>query len=177
MSKSIKFILLLFSILITNCLSASQPKEEFERVFLARISTDYINKTYDLFIDLNGHKLISAIATRNNKKNKIKKYPVSVLGKPITLVKAIGITLVSLSCTHFSTSKGCDITIEYPYNITYGHFKKFKAKLKKVNSKWVLTDIHGKIFNHLSLKAKKALGLLIGIKKIIPKSDPNLSKV
>lgn len=176
----IRHILLISLVVITSphLQAVAQVKEQsqVDRVFLARISTDYVKKTYDLFIDLNNHKLISAITTRNNKKNKIKTYPVSVLKKPITLVKAVGITLISLSCTNFTTSKGCDITIEYPYNLTYGKFKKFKAKLKKKDREWVLVDEKDNVFNQLFLKAKKALGLLVGIKRITPGYKDDLKK-
>ena len=116
-------------------------------------------------IALNDRKLISAIKTRNNKKNKIKTYSVSVLDKPITLVKAVGVTLVSLSCKNFATNRGCDIEIEYPSNITLGAFKKFHAKLQRVDGKWALTK-DGKPFTKMFLVARKLMGLLIGIKRI-----------
>ncbi|CAM9866727.1 unnamed protein product [Chrysoparadoxa australica] len=139
-----------------------------EDIYLATITTDYINKSYDLMITLNDRFLIEAIKTKNNQKNRIKNYPVSVLGKPITLVKAVGVTLVSLSCTNFATSRGCDITIEYPANIAVGSFKNFHAKLEKVDGKWQLSH-QGKKFTKLHLVARKALGLLIGIKRIEPR--------
>ena len=137
-------------------------------IFLTKIATDYTSKTYDLIIELNPQKLISAIKTKNNKKNKIKKYPVKVLNAPITLVKAVGISLVSLTCSNFATSRGCDIIIEYPYNIAIGKYKKFHAKLLKVDNIWQLQDSNGNRFNHLFLKAKRALGILVGIKYIAP---------
>lgn len=134
-------------------------------VFLSKISTDYVSKTYDLMVVINDKKLIGGIKTKNNKKNKVKNYPVSVLDKPITLVKAVGVSLVSLKCENFATSRGCDIIIEYPSNITVGSFKKFKAKLEKQNAKWVLTK-NGKAFTKMHLISRKVLGLLIGIKRI-----------
>ena len=147
---------------------ASQPDSApLEPIYLATISTDYVKKTYDLLLELNERQLISGIKTRNNKKNKIKSYPVSVLDKPITLVKAAGITLVGLACKNFATSRGCDIEIEYPSNLTIGRFKIFKAKLEKIENTWKLTH-QGVPFSKLHLKSKKFLGLLIGIKKLIP---------
>jgi len=134
-------------------------------VFLSQISTDYVSKTYDLMVVINEKKLIGGIKTRNNKKNKIKNYPVTVLDRPITLVKAVGVSLVSLKCENFATSRGCDIIIEYPSNITIGSFKKFKAKLEKRETKWVLTR-NGKAFTRMHLISRKVLGLLIGIKRI-----------
>ncbi|MCR9205102.1 MAG: hypothetical protein NXH75_11020 [Halobacteriovoraceae bacterium] len=132
---------------------------------MAKITTDYVSKSYDLMITLNDRQLIEAIKTKNNKKNRIKNYPVSVLNRPITLVKAVGVTLVSLSCTKFATSRGCDITIEYPSNLAIGSFKNFHAKLEKVEGKWQLSH-QGKKFSQLHLVARKALGILIGIKRI-----------
>jgi len=134
-----------------------------DSIYLATISTDYVDKTYDLLIDLNERTLISGIRTRNNKKNKVKSYPVSVLNKPITLVKAAGITLVSLSCKNFATSRGCDIEIEYPSNLTIGSFKIFYAKLEKREDQWKLTH-KGVPFSKLHLISRKFLRLLIGIK-------------
>ncbi len=161
-----RYTLVILLILITSPQSQSR-EEPAKPIFLARISSDYIKKTYDLLIDLNQSKLISGIKTRNNKKNKIKNYPVNVLNKPITLVKAAGITLVSLSCKNFGTNRGCDIEIEYPSNLTIGQFKIFKAKLEQIDSQWKLTH-RGIPFTKLHLESKKFLGLLIGIKKIIP---------
>lgn len=145
--------------------ASSEKKSNTTDIYLATISTDYIKKSYDLMISLNDRKLISAIKTRNNKKNKIKTYPVSVLNKPITLVKAVGVTLVSLACNNFGTNRGCDIKIEYPSNITLGRFKFFHAKLEKNNGQWRLTK-DGKPFSKMYLVAKKLMGLLIGIKRI-----------
>lgn len=138
-----------------------------EDVYLATITTDYVKKSYDLMISLNDRQLIEAIKTKNNKKNRIKNYPVSVLNRPITLVKAVGVTLVSLSCTQFATNRGCDIAIEYPSNIAVGSFKKFHAKLEKVEGKWQLSH-NGTKFTKLHLIARTALGILIGIKRIEP---------
>lgn len=158
-------VLLLFSSPLLQANEETKTPKVSEPIYLATISTDYVKKTYDLLLDLNERKLISGIKTRNNKKNKIKSYPVSVLGKPITLVKAAGITLVGLSCKNFATSRGCDIEIEYPSNLTIGQFKVFHAKLEKRESQWVLTH-QNKAFSKLHLKSRKFLGLLIGIKKV-----------
>jgi hypothetical protein len=155
-----------------NEVSAPTPlkdkKPEFRDIFLANINTDHIKKSYDLSIRLNQQRLITAILTKNVKKNKLKIYPVNVLGKPIVLVKAVGIELVTLACTNFATSRGCDITIEYPYNVATGNFKKFHAKLVYQNHLWQLQETNGKRFTRLHLKAKKILGVLIGIKRITP---------
>jgi hypothetical protein len=140
-------------------------KGETKDIHLARISTDYVKKSYDLMVTINDRGLISAIKTRNNNKNKVKVYPIGVLDKPITLVKAVGVTLVSLTCNNFATNKGCDISIEYPSNLTVGRFKYFNAKLEKVSSKWQLTH-NGKPFQEMFLVARKIMGLLIGIKRI-----------
>lgn len=169
-SKHFIFTSILFTLLV-NSVGANQnaaADKATEDIFLARISTDYVKKSYDLSLRLNSQKLIIAILTKNNQKNKEKVYPVKVLDKPIILVKAVGIKLISLKCENFATSRGCDITIEYPYNLTYGKFKTFKAKLLKKDGKWQLTDQNNKRFNKLFLQAKKVLGVLIGIKKIIP---------
>lgn len=164
--KTQKVALLLFiSLFFYAHAEEAKKAPENEDIYLATISTDYVKKSYDLMISLNPRKLISAIKTRNNKKNKVKVYPVSVLDKPITLVKAVGVTIVSLSCTNFATNRGCDISIEYPSNITLGRFKFFHAKLEKVNGKWHLTR-DGKPFTKMHLVARKLMGLLIGIKRI-----------
>ncbi len=136
-----------------------------EDIHLATISTDYVTKTYDLVLTLNDRKLIDAIKTINNKKKKTKRYGIEVLGKPITLVKAVGVTLISLRCLNFTTSKGCDIEIEYPSNLTIGSFKTFNAKLERNENGWQLTH-KGAPFKKLHLVARKVLGLLIGIKRI-----------
>ncbi len=153
----------LFSILILRNTYAVDTNSQ--DIFLATISTDYVKKSYDLIITVNDRKLISAIKTKNNKKQKIKTYLVNVLNKPITLVKAVGITLVNLSCLKFATNRGCDIVIEYPENITVGKFKKFTAKLEKHKGVWKLTK-NGKPFSKMVLISRKLLGLLIGIKRI-----------
>lgn len=154
-----------FLFVLAIFLMAGPALSKSEDVFLATISTDYVKRSYDLMIALNDRKLIEAIKTRNNKKNKIKTYPVSVLDKPITLVKAVGVTLVSLTCNNFATNRGCDISIEYPSNLTLGKFKYFHAKLEKKDGKWTLTK-NGKPFTKMFLVARKLMGLLIGIKRI-----------
>ena len=167
--KNALFYGLIYSLLLSALCYAEaetpKPAPKAEDIYLATISTDYVKKSYDLMIALNDRKLITAIKTKNNKKNKIKTYPVSVLDKPITLVKAVGVTLVSLSCNNFATNRGCDISIEYPSNLTLGSFKFFHAKLEMVAGKWRLTK-DGKPFTQMFLVARKLMGLLIGIKRI-----------
>lgn len=168
--QTIKTTLLITLSIISFSLQAEKTpaEDKFTDIFLARISTDYVSKTYDLSLRLNQHRLISAILVRNNKKNKLKVYPIEVLNKPIVLVKAVGVKLVTLACTNFVTSRGCHITIEYPSNLTIGRFKKFYSKLVYDKNRWQLKDSYNNTYNHLHLKAKKVLGVLIGIKKLIP---------
>lgn len=169
MVRSFRSLLLFLGLIISSeILFASELFAErgtTKDIHLATIATDYIQKSYDLMVTINDRGLITAIKTRNNKKNKIKTYPISVLDKPITLVKAVGVTLVGLTCTNFKTNQGCDIAIEYPSNITLGRFKNFQAKLEKTGGRWRLTR-DGKPFDHMFLVARKLMGLLIGIKRI-----------
>ncbi|MCP4913399.1 MAG: hypothetical protein GY909_09775 [Oligoflexia bacterium] len=159
--------LVLFFLVITAQFTHANVTRD---IFLAKISTDIMPKTYDLLVTVDEKKEVVAIKTRNNKKNKIKVYKTNVLDKPITLVKTLGITLISLKCSNFNKSTGCNIEIEYPYNVTYGKFRKFNCKLIKDDGEWKLS--HGKkSFSHLHLKANKVVGLLVGIKKLIPKDE------
>tara|TARA_R110002072_G_scaffold64203_6_gene159790 strand:- start:635 stop:1132 length:498 start_codon:yes stop_codon:yes gene_type:complete len=135
-------------------------------IFLANISSDIMDKTYDLLVSVDNKKEVISIKTRNNKKNKIKIYKTAVLNKPITLVKTLGITLISLSCNQFNKATGCNIVIEYPYNITYGKFRKFHCKLVKDDGEWKLVA-GKKAFSKLHLKANKVVGLLVGIKQLV----------
>ena len=80
----------------------------------------------------------------------------------------MGVSLVTLRCHNFHPQKGCPITIEYPYNIAFGNFKKFHAEIKKdTTGRWALYAGQRR-FERLHLVAKKALGILIGIKRIEP---------
>lgn len=150
----------IFALLLTTNLNANE-----KIVFLAKISTDLTSKTYDLNVITNEQNQIQAIQTKNNKKNKIKTYKTDVLSRPIVLVKTMGIELVSLQCKGFNHENGCEIEIEYPYNLTYGKFKNFHAKLEKKDGAWVLTK-DGNIFKKMHLKAKKLIGILVGVKRI-----------
>ena len=134
-------------------------------IFLTKITTDYVKKTYSLYVEVNEANEITAIKTINDQKKKTKIYKTNVLDKEITLVKAVGVTLVSLKCNNFNPQKGCDIVIEYPYNLTYGKFKSFNAKLMRIENDWNLVA-DNRVFRKMHLVAKKLLGLLIGIKKI-----------
>jgi hypothetical protein len=116
-------------------------------------------------VEVNQKNEIVAIKTRNNKKNKIKVYPIEKLKTRISLVKTLGVTLVGLRCQDFDKTKGCSIEIEYPSNIMAGSFKTFKAKLERQDDVWILTE-NQKHFTQMHLVAKKMMGLLIGIKKI-----------
>jgi hypothetical protein len=136
-----------------------------EDIVVATISSDYIKKTYTLMVSVNEQNEIESIKVRNNKKNKIKIYKTDVLHRPIILVKAAGIKIVTLKCNHFRKNTGCGIVIEYPSNIASGSFKKFTSTLEKRGEKWVLSD-GGNLYSRMHLKSKKFLGLLIGIKRI-----------
>lgn len=164
MRNSMKYTWVLFSLFFFTAPIHGANEDETD-IHLATISTDYVSKTYDLILTLNHRKLISAIKTKSSNKQHPKTYPVSVLSEPITLVKAVGVTIVSLRCLNFATSKGCDIQIEYPSNITVGSFKIFQAKLEFRDQKWQLTH-NGAPFTKMHLISRKVLGLLIGVKRI-----------
>lgn len=135
---------------------------------LAIIKSSYINKTYTLKLGVDKSNSIENFQVTNNKKQRTKIYPKEILNRPIVLVKTLGIKLVGLRCLNFNKNEGCNIEIEYPHNLTYGRFKIFQAKLKKDKSGIWRLYAYGDAFNNLELVPKKGLGILIGIKSIIP---------
>ena len=134
-------------------------------VFLMTISNDYKSRTYSLFIVVNRKNQIISMKTRNNHKKKTKTYGVDLLKTKIPLAKTAGITLVELQCLNFKADEGCQIQIEYPYNITYGSFNYFKATLKKYKSQWGFYS-ENRYFTRMHLIVKKILGIPVGIKEI-----------
>ena len=139
-------------------------------IFMVRISNDYTpSKTYDLILDVRPDGQIKGIKTRNNKKNKVKYYPPTVLDKSMTLLKAAGITLITLKCKGFNPTKGCDMVIEYPSNIILGKFKKFHAQIKMKKGQWGMYSNNNQKFTRMHLVSKTTLGLITGIKKIVLK--------
>ena len=158
-------IFLLFSDILTGRPTKTALPPPTQDIFLARISGDYNQRTYDLILEVNHKGFIKAIKTRSNKKNKIKRYSLEVFNKPIPLVKTAGIMLVSLKCLNFSISKGCDIHIEYPSNLSVGKFKHFKSKLTQVKGKWRLYS-DNKVFTKMHIISKTFLGLPIGVRQI-----------
>lgn len=133
-------------------------------VKLATITTDYTDKTYDLILSLDENKQVTAIKTKSNK-GKVKNYPVHFLNKQIVLVKAVGVSLVTLLCRNFNQTKGCAIEIEYPSNLTYGKFLRFESNLVYQNEQWQLQSQTRK-FTSMHLVAKKVFGILIGVERI-----------
>ena len=142
----------------------SSALAQVQEVKLATITTDYTNKTYDLILNLDADKKVTAIKTKSNK-GKVKIYPVEVLGKQIVLVKAVGISLVTLRCLNFDQSQGCPIEIEYPSNLTYGKFLRFESRLVKADNQWQLQS-QDRRFASMHLVAKKVFGILIGVERI-----------
>ncbi len=133
---------------------------------LATISSDYKPKdTRDLMVDTDAKGLITSIKIRNNRKNRIKTYPVEKLRSKIPLVKTAGITLVELQCLDFRPEQGCQVQIEYPYNITYASFRRFRAQLKLKDGKWGFYQ-GDRRFTNIHMIANKLLGLLVGIREI-----------
>ncbi|MBH48869.1 MAG: hypothetical protein CME71_11940 [Halobacteriovorax sp.] len=133
-------------------------------VSLALITTDYSSKTYELVLSRDDQDQVKAIKTINNK-GKEKIYPLSVLNREIVLAKAVGVSLVTLRCHNFSQETGCPLEIEYPSNVTYGKFLRFKANLVKRESGWQLESGNRK-FTSMHLVAKKFFGLLIGVERL-----------
>ena len=139
--------------------------EDIRDIHLSLISTNYVPKTYSLYVGVNKKNVIQYIKTVNNKKKKVKIYPNKVLRNNVPLVKAGGIELVSLRCEKFDPNVGCPITIKYPINVLVMAFKSFKAVIRKENGKWGLF-VGPKRFTKMHLIARKVLGLLIGVKRI-----------
>lgn len=133
-------------------------------VMLAKISTDYTDRTYDLILMLDANQKVSGIRTKSNK-GKIKNYPLNVLDREVVLVKAVGVALVTLLCKDFKQEVGCPIEIEYPSNVTYGKFLRFQSQLAFSDGKWQL-ESRGRPFTVMHLVAKKLFGLLIGVDRI-----------
>ena len=158
------------AIAIFSLLPASHAEDspEANEVFLSLISSDYTKKTYGLLIETDAKGSITGIRTKNNLKKTSKFYQNDVLHKDIVLAKALGVSLVVLKCRNFRPQTGCAMTIEYPSNLTLGKFKTFEAELKKSDDgSWGLFA-GGRRFTQLRLIARKALGLLVGIKRIEP---------
>ena len=135
-------------------------------VFLARISTSYNKKAYDLLILVNSKNRIVGIQTRAQHKKKIKTYPASKFKKKIPLMKTAGITLMSLECFNFNPRTGCKLRIRYPYNFTYASFRYFDSFLRQEKGLWGLYAHQGRPFTHIRLVAKKWLGALVGVENI-----------
>lgn len=144
--------------------SKSEVESAAQDIFLATITTDYTERTYDLMLSLDEKSNVSAIKTKSNR-GKIKNYPLAVLNREVVLVKAVGVSLVTLLCQNFSQEMGCPIEIEYPSNITYGKFLRFQAQLKNVDGAWQLQS-RDRAFSRMHLVAKKVFGLLIGVDRI-----------
>lgn len=142
----------------------SDPVNQALEVKLATITTDYTNRTYDLILSLDQEGKVTAIKTKSNK-GKIKNYPLHVLDRQIVLVKAVGISLVTLTCKNFKQFSGCPIEIEYPSNLTYGKFLRFESNLVFANEKWQLQS-QNRQFTSMHLVAKKVFGILIGVERI-----------
>ena len=86
-----------------------------KEVFITLLKTDYVKKSYKLFVKVNAENEIQAIKVFNTLKKKSKIYSKQVLREKITLVKALGISLVTLFCRDFSPKEGCELEIEYPW--------------------------------------------------------------
>ncbi|PIP89570.1 MAG: hypothetical protein COW79_11405 [Bdellovibrionales bacterium CG22_combo_CG10-13_8_21_14_all_38_13] len=155
----------------TNSIDANESDEALTQkepltteVKLATITTDYTERTYDLILSLDENKQVTAIKTKSNK-GKVKNYPVHVLNKQIVLVKAVGVSLVTLLCRDFNQTSGCAIEIEYPSNLTYGKFLRFESNLVYQNDQWQLQS-QNRQFTSMHLVAKKVFGILIGVERI-----------
>tara|TARA_R110000868_G_scaffold61524_1_gene186932 strand:+ start:43948 stop:44616 length:669 start_codon:yes stop_codon:yes gene_type:complete len=143
---------------------SDQEELNSSEVSLALITTDYSSKTYELVLSRDEKEKVIAIKTINNK-GKEKIYPLSVLDREIVLAKAVGVSLVTLRCHQFNQEAGCPLEIEYPSNVTYGKFLRFKANLVKRESGWQLESGNRK-FTSMHLVAKKFFGLLIGVERL-----------
>lgn len=144
--------------------SKNEVETAAQDIFLATITTDYTERTYDLMLSLDEKKNVAAIKTKSNR-GKVKNYPLAVLNREVVLVKAVGVSLVTLLCQNFSQEMGCPIEIEYPSNITYGKFLRFQAQLKNIDGVWQLQS-RDRAFSRMHLVAKKVFGLLIGVDRI-----------
>lgn len=151
---------LLFTLLPINLMAQ-------QNIVLSTITSDFKKDYfYELSINVDKSGKIQSIQSTKKPHNTHKVYPTELLNKEITLVKSIGISLVTLKCIGFTPTHGCDIEISYPYNISYGNFDSFAAQLRKVGGKWGLYSSKGEAFNNMQLVSKKMLGLLVGIKRI-----------
>ena len=161
-----RIIICLYLLIGISKITATETINQAPRdVFLTLISTDYTTKTYTLFVQVDKDNIITSVKIRNNKKNKMKTYSNSKLNTKMTLVKALGVSIITLSCANFNPSNGCVIGIEYPSNLMFGKYKSFHALLKKTNNKWGLWA-GATNFTNMHLKSLKVIGLLVGIKKI-----------
>ncbi len=162
----IALFLMIFSLSVFAKTDA-KPENANKVISLVHIYTSYVEDSYDLMIEINEKNEIVGIQSRNNKKKKVKKYGLDVLQKPIALVKAAGISLVTLKCSNFDPKKGADIEIEYPHNIVFSYFKTFKSQIKKLeDGSWVFYTTKGKSFKKMNLIPKTLLGVLLGVERV-----------
>lgn len=137
-----------------------------KNIVLASITSDYTDKKYELSLDVDQKNDIQLIKTYSAHNNKFKEYALDVLMNRITLVKAAGIQLITLRCIEFKPESGCKLEIYYPSNLAVANFSEYYAKLVRTKDSWELQTEEGFKINRLHLIAKKAIGLLVGIKRI-----------
>lgn len=166
--RGLACLLALFWAILSCAEEASSPQlvAAPKSIYLASITSDYSDKKYELSLEVDTDNRIVKIKTYNVNKNKFREYGLDVLKDRIALVKAAGIELITLRCLDFNPDLGCRLEIHYPQNIAVANFGEFYAKLVRTKDSWEIQTEEGLKFERLHLIAKKAIGLLVGIKRI-----------
>ena len=106
------------------------------------------------------------------KTSNVKYFDINLLKKNgIVLNQRKGTPLIVLKGPLVSYSQGGDMDLEYLYNYITGSRKSLKLQIRPIDGKWQLLtkddNSNPEKISLLSIKAKKVLGITIGIKEIL----------
>lgn len=129
------------------------------------ISEPENNKIHNFLLDLDkNYDIESIVRTTTNERQVIKLDLLA--GKDYTLLKSDGRDVIILQCHNCDSVHGGDLGIKYLRNGLSMKYKVLNLNLQREGDEWALKHEGTKVHT-LTIKPRKVLGQLVGIRKIL----------
>lgn len=90
-----------------------------------------------------------------------------LLTKEVVLARSSGLDAVLLGCSGCDPNVGGTLVLRYVYNGVTRNYRSFQMRIQRSDRHWELSTADGTPIRTLTLKARKVLGAVVGIREIL----------
>jgi hypothetical protein len=154
--------------------AGSQPLEKIMLVDI--LSEPENNLHHQLYLHLNDAGDVEQISRVSLESEQVFTLN-DLLTKEVVLAQSSGLDAVLLSCVGCDPNVGGTLVLRYIYNGVTRNYRSFQMHIQRSDRLWDLSTADGAPIRTLTLKARKVLGAVVGIREILVNEFESVSQL